>query len=679
MNKFTHQIGLLLSAFLLLSQHSFAQSIPAAQWARVGSTLVIMADGNIATGLNGITKYSLTGDRIWSVGPLKGGNYIGGQLPGTDYESIRRITAATATANGGVTVAGPLNVRQSLNVPVQISANGQSGSWSDSDLFSSRSAGDFPRDIVSTADGGFLILHSITYSDAPSSAVVRKYNSGKQLVWTKEIAYPNSASPDISVTKGNKLISTPDGGYLITGQFHSPGDSYRAWVAKLDGDGNVAWQKLVSIPLPAGSLGQYDASTMNDITDAIVSNDGIGYALVGTGRGKIYDLSYALVEIDFNGNVKQGRAKIIDQQYTFNSYITIYTGSNGKIYYAVGIGSLQSQTNPQILLVDPSTLTTVAKRTFPGPGPSVITDIATAGDGSLVFVTDNNQLVKLQPEATTPPQPPVGALTLTAPTYNCSTGAFTFNTTGGNGSTIEYMAPGITGWTTNPNQFVDQGSRTALDVQPFTLTARQNGVTVTYIWDLRAYCNGTPPPPPVNPPTGGPLALTAPTYNCTTGAFTFNTSGGNGSTIEYMAPGITGWTTNPNQFVDQGSRTANDVQPFTLSARQNGVTVTYVWNLKAACGRARLGALPEAGTGLQVRVLGNPVLNQTAEVDITGAERQAVQLNLVDSQGRVLHQQRIEQAEAVQRVRVPVGAGSGVLLLNVSTSTQRQQVKLVKP
>ena len=109
------------------------------------------------------------------------------------------------------------------------------------------------------------------------------------------------------------------------------------------------------------------------------------------------------------------------------------------------------------------------------------------------------------------------------------------------------------------------------------------------------------------------------------------------------------------------------------------MTVTYVWNLKAACGRARTAALPEPGTGLQVRVLGNPVLNQTAEVEITGVERQVLQLNLVDLQGRVLHQQRIDQAEATQRVRVPMGEGSGLFLLNVSTSTQRQQVKLVKP
>ncbi|WP_245565031.1 hypothetical protein [Spirosoma spitsbergense] len=60
------------------------------------------------------------------------------------------------------------------------------------------------------------------------------------------------------------------------------------------------------------------------------------------------------------------------------------------------------------------------------------------------------------------------------------------------------------------------------------------------------------------------------------------------------------------------------------------------------------------GTGLQVRVLGNPILNQTAEVDIRGAERQFLQLNLVDLQGKVLHQQSIPQAGLSERVRAVV-------------------------
>ncbi|WP_020606497.1 T9SS type A sorting domain-containing protein [Spirosoma spitsbergense] len=790
--QFTQRLGLLLLwTSLLLSQTTWAQSIPDAQWARVGKTLIITTDGNIVTserlsfpptypgslGQFGdqLVKYSLAGDKLWSTGLIRGGDYIGGQIPGFDRQSIAEFKASAPSAGGGLIAAGPLN----LNVggeQVRVSVNGNISHEADH-------LGII--DPAGVSETGYVTL---SYQNRPggSSLIVQKYDAGN-LIWTRNLDFPDVNYPDPNppgvihgITSGNFIIDTPDGGYLIAGAYDSNYKPVVAWAAKLDGNGNVSWKNFISPPPLTNPPGPDDINSMSSILDAIVSTDGTGYALVGRGRGTAYPTAYPngdaifLVEIDGNGNVRPGKVKAIDIQQTGRAYITPYTGSGGKKLYAVGNTSLQGRSDPQILLVDPAGINVVSKRIFPGPGASSLINIATAGDGSLVFVTDNNQLVKLQPEATTPPQPPVGALTLTAPTYNCSTGAFTFNTSGGNGSPIEYMAPGITGWTTNPNQFVDEGSRTALDVQPFTLTARQNGVTVTYIWDLRAYCSGTPPPPPVNPPVGGSLALTAPTYNCSTGAFTFNTSGGNGSTIEYMAPGITGWTTNPNQFVDQGSRTAldvqpftltarqngvtvtyiwdlraycngtpppppvtpptvgdfaltaptyncstgaftfntsggngspieymapgitgwttnpnqfvdqgsrtaNDVQPFTLTARQSGVTVTYVWNLKVACGRARTAALPEPGTQLRVRVLGNPVTTQTAEVEITGAEHQALQLNLVDLQGKVLHQRSIQQAEYTQRVSVPIGERSGVFLLNVSTSTQRQQVKLVKP
>ncbi len=271
------------------------------------------------------------------------------------------------------------------------------------------------------------------------------------------------------------------------------------------------------------------------------------------------------------------------------------------------------------------------------------------------------------------PNPPAASpLTLLAPTYDCTTGAFHFNTSGGNGTLIEYQAaPGITGWTTNPNQFVDMESRTAADVKPFTLMARQSGVLVTYMWNLRSVCP--------NPPAVNPLMLQAPSYDCATGAFRFNTSGGNGTLIEYRAaPGITGWTTNPNQFVDMESRTASDVKPFTLMARQSGVLVTYMWDLKATCGRARMQA-EEPRVELQVQVLGNPVASKMAEVEIKGVTGQTVQLNLMDLQGRVLHQRTINQAGSTERVYVPIDSGKELLLLTVSTTTQRKQVKLLRP
>ena len=224
------------------------------------------------------------------------------------------------------------------------------------------------------------------------------------------------------------------------------------------------------------------------------------------------------------------------------------------------------------------------------------------------------------PPATTPPvtvappvTPPVGgALMMLAPTYNCATGAITFNTSGGDGTAVRFKSPGITDWTTNPNQFLDAGARIHADTPPFTLMAEQSGRSITYIWSRQTTCNGTVSPvpvppvttppvttplvtvvPPVTPPTtGGALMMLAPTYNCATGAITFNTSGGDGTAVRFKSPGITDWTTNPNQFLDAGSRVNADTPPFTIFVQQLGNTITYIWSRQATCN----GTTPPATT-----------------------------------------------------------------------------------
>ncbi|QMW04930.1 cellulose binding domain-containing protein [Spirosoma foliorum] len=93
---------------------------------------------------------------------------------------------------------------------------------------------------------------------------------------------------------------------------------------------------------------------------------------------------------------------------------------------------------------------------------------------------------------------------------------------------------------------------------------------------------------------------------------------------------------------------------------------------------ARVGA-SEPAAELVVRVLGNPVVGSSAQVEIRGAEGQAVSLRLVDLQGRSVHEQRIEQAGETELVSVPLGQSRGLLLLNVSTPSQQQRLKLVRP
>ncbi|GAB3220706.1 hypothetical protein [Spirosoma arcticum] len=350
--------------------------------------------------------------------------------------------------------------------------------------------------------------------------------------------------------------------------------------------------------------------------------------------------------------------------FTFNT-----SGGDGSPITFAAIGITSPTTNPN-QFVDQE-LRTAAD--------APLITLSAIQNGTLVTYVWNIRAQCPVGPGTEPITPPGGgALTLLAPTYNCTTGAFTFNTSGGSGSPITYAAIGITGPTTNPNQFVDTGLRTAPDAPLITLSATQNGTTVTYLWNIRAQCPVGPGTPPINPPVGSALVLLAPTYNCATGAFTFNTSGGNGNPIEYRAvPGITDWTTNLNQFVDEGSRTANDVQPFLLEARQNGVVVSLVWNLKAACGRARLGA-GEPERRLRVIVLGNPVVGETVQVEVSGAEDLPLRVTLTNLLGGPVSEERIGQAAAMERISVKLGRSGGVYLLKVSSPSQTNVVRVLK-
>lgn len=116
-----------------------------------------------------------------------------------------------------------------------------------------------------------------------------------------------------------------------------------------------------------------------------------------------------------------------------------------------------------------------------------------------------------------------------------------------------------------------------------------------------------------------------------------------------------------------------------LSAKQGTITAGFVYNWLAACNAPARVGVPETGQELEVKVLGNPVDGKDAEIEITGASGENVQIELIDQQGRVLGKQQINKAGQVERASIPVHSGKGTLLLQVSTSTQRQLVKLLKP
>ncbi|RCR65653.1 putative Ig domain-containing protein [Larkinella punicea] len=82
---------------------------------------------------------------------------------------------------------------------------------------------------------------------------------------------------------------------------------------------------------------------------------------------------------------------------------------------------------------------------------------------------------------------------------------------------------------------------------------------------------------------------------------------------------------------------------------------------------------------LTVTVLGNPVSEQV-ELEIRGAEGQALRVVLTNSLGHIVSEHRIEKASVVQKQSVGISTlPAGMWFLNVSTADQTRTLKVVKP
>jgi hypothetical protein len=562
-----------------------------------------------------VCKFSASGDIIWkqAKGMAKG----------------LYAYAITAAPGGGYTLAGYFffSLTKSSGNFFYVLNLSETGAIQWDTYFGGRNGDDRLYAITTTADGGYVLAgksssplmdfsalsdpfdfltnhNSYTTYDA---FVIRLDHTGHRL-WFRFLG-------GSQLDYASAIITTPDGGFLMAGYTastdgnvggnHGGGD---AWLVKLTNSGFISWQKTV------GDSGPDNAFAVQPTADG-------GYVVAGTSTSnKAAEQVFAdiwLFKVNSMGGV------------VWQRFLDRYGRNEGRAIAASADGSY-----------------TVAGYTY-------------LISGGLNGPRDNGDFVIAK---FYPPQP----LTVTAPTYDCQTGAITFHTSGGTGSPITYLAPGITRSSlSSTTGVVERELRN--DPKPIPITAMQDGVTVTYTFDFGALCSGR-----------APLTLLAPEYQCATGAIHFNTTGGDGSPIEFASPGITGWTTRADQYVDVESRTVDDVQPFTLMARQNGVMAYYVWDLKMACGRARVAA-DERLSSLQVTVLGNPVYTPLVDVEISGVSGQAVALTITDLQGRQVYRLTIAQSASTERISLPLPDRQAILLLTVRTADQQKQIKLIKP
>lgn len=381
--------------------------------------------------------------------------------------------------------------------------------------------------------------------------------------------------------------------------------------------------------------------------------------------------------------------------------------------YPGGVSSLTVVQNsyPSVTFLAPNctgTLSYTGSNGFTGIGPiSAPTSSTGVFTYTAICTVDNLTSPPSTVTLAVTSTPPVGSqpLQLIAPTYNCLTGVFQFNTTGGDSNPISFSAIGITGTRiSNTASLVDDvDAQLAEDIRngrsnvaPIRLSATQSGMNVTYLWDAVATCTSsstlTPPPTSTTAACGSPdetlgqpLQMVVPTYNCQTGDIRFNTTGGNGSAITYLAIGIVSETTNcvdrmDNEVAMDVRNDRPNVQPFTLIARQGGQSSTFSWDARAYCRTApaarRANELPNGG--LQVSVLSNPVEQDQVEVLITGADDALVQLSVTDVSGRVISRQVVGRVRASERQLLYVGSAPGVYFVRVQTLTGAQTVRILK-
>lgn len=418
----------------------------------------------------------------------------------------------------------------------------------------------------------------------------------------------------------------------------------------------------------------------------------------------------------------------------FTYLIPEFTDSQPVTYQALGLPSGLSLNSRLISGVPSAT------------GISSVTIIATDTDG-----LSARGMFSLTVYANTPP-----SLSLVAPTYNCQTGAIKFNTAGGDGTTIEYMAIGVTGWTTNPNQVVEAGVRNDANANAILIRARQSNVVTTTEFNIRQYCinNGqnqipvAPTVPNMTALVGQPFSYTVPAfvddqslyyvvigmpyglsfnfqtrvisgtpqyvanynlsitaydpyglsanssfvisvvsavptafalidplYNCSTRQLTFRTTGGTGTTIRYMAVGVTGWTTNPVQTIEAAVVADPNNSAITINAQQDGNFVSRTFNFRQACGSAREAIHPAV---LDIRLLENPTTQPTVSARISGSAGLPLTVELIDLQGQVLATEQIGTPSDDEPVTLRLTKPAGLYLLRARNQQQVKTVKIIK-
>ncbi len=167
--------------------------------------------------------------------------------------------------------------------------------------------------VVATQDGGYLVLANTQSSDGDITGKTTedydlwllKFDANHELLWQKIIGHANN-------DKGNSIIPTPDGGWLIAGstQDAQPNQNNitQVWLVKIDSQAQLLWEKTYGY---AGVDVAYDILATTDggflvsgIIDVTASN---GAGNTKSKAQKHAGGDYWVLKVDAAGNLQWSR------------------------------------------------------------------------------------------------------------------------------------------------------------------------------------------------------------------------------------------------------------------------------------------------------------------------------------------------------------------------------------
>ena len=217
-------------------------------------------DGSCEYVLNGVPikwlkTYNDLGDESWSVDVTSDGGFIiagasnyTGLLIKTDsdgavewhqlYDNSTALYSVRQTSDGGFISTGyyECDTLPGCYPDIYLLKIDGSGTieWEISDGTSENN--DWPRDVIETQDGNFVITGTWNDDGWNSKAMLRKYSNSGELMWGQ--IYSSSTA-----NEGNSLIETSDGNLVLVGYSGEQHGAYKHFMVKADSDGGQIWKK----------------------------------------------------------------------------------------------------------------------------------------------------------------------------------------------------------------------------------------------------------------------------------------------------------------------------------------------------------------------------------------------------------------------------------------------------